>query len=139
MSYSKVLTGTTHTVHQDREVRWGLHTTSLLLDLINLLNGTPQDVSATTSTTSINVSLGHNIALALGATTAVTLTGGRNGDRYMILVTQGGSFSLTWTTSIKWKGGVAPTITSGAGALDIITIFKSATHGYVGTYSQAFA
>lgn len=139
MAYSKILTGTTHTVHQDREVRWGLHTTSLLLDFIDLLNGTPQAVTASTAATTIDLTLGHNIDLALNANTTVTLTGGRNGDRYLFLITQGGGFSMTWGTSVKWPAGTPPVITVGAGALDVVTVVKNATHGYIGTFSQALA
>lgn len=42
---------------------------------------------------------------------------------FTLIVTQeiGGSFTITWPTSVDWAGGVAPTLTSAAGAVDIFT------------------
>lgn len=54
-----------------------------------------------------------------------------NGTTYKLRIVQGGagSFTVTWPT-IKWAGGVAPTLSTAVGAEDIITLYYNGTSYY---------
>jgi hypothetical protein len=41
-----------------------------------------------------------------------------------------GSRTVTWPASVKWPGGVAPTLTTTASAVDIISCFYNGTNYY---------
>ncbi len=55
---------------------------------------------------------------------AVTLSNPVAGQVYRFLVKQsaGGSDTLSWSTTVKWRGGSAPTLTTAGNAVDIITL-----------------
>jgi hypothetical protein len=57
---------------------------------------------------------------------ALTLSGGENGKVYRLLLVQsgGGSDTLSWSTSVKWRGGAAPTLSTDGGAEDILTLVR---------------
>jgi hypothetical protein len=46
------------------------------------------------------------------------------GNKYQIFLTQDGTGSrtITWPSSVKWRGGTAPTLTTTASKTDIITL-----------------
>jgi hypothetical protein len=41
----------------------------------------------------------------------------------LVLVHSGGARTVTWPSSVKWQGGSAPTLSTGANDVDIITLF----------------
>lgn len=49
-----------------------------------------------------------------------------------------GSRTVTWPASVKWPGGTAPTLSTAANAIDIVTFYYDGT-SYYGTSSLAFA
>lgn len=53
------------------------------------------------------------------------------------VLTGTGSFTVTWPATVKWSGGVAPTITTTASRADIITLYFDGTN-YYGSYVQNF-
>ncbi len=60
------------------------------------------------------------------ATAAITLSNGVNGRVYRLRITQNaGSQAVTWTTTVKWRGASAPTLTATAGYSDFITLVRS--------------
>ena len=88
----------------------------------------------TTLTNSPSVSAGavtFNCALAdifattlvTGTPTAITMSNARAGS-YVIRLKQsaGGSATVTWSTTIVWAGGSAPTLTTTGNYSDIITL-----------------
>ncbi len=84
-------------------------------------------------TVTIDFSLGATAYMVLDrATTAITLSNGYNGKVYRIRLTQdnGGSRAATWSTTVKWKGGSAPTLTSTGNKSDWITLIKSGNDWY---------
>jgi hypothetical protein len=139
MSYSRDFFGTTHTIPARRESSWASWVSNLLLALVDRLNGTPQDITAGTAATAIDLSDGHNIDVSLESSTAITLTNPYEGDRYLFVFDQTGSFGVTWTNSIKWRGGSPPTITPGSGSVDIITLFYHPDLGFIGDFSQDYS
>lgn len=51
--------------------------------------------------------------------------------RVTLFVTNTGSFNITgWPAAVKWAGGVAPTVTSGSGKLDIFVFVNNGVHLY---------
>jgi len=66
--------------------------------------------------------------LVNGTPTAITLSNARAGS-YVIRLLQpaGGSATVTWSTTIVWTGGSAPTLTTTANYCDIITLIYDGT------------
>jgi microcystin-dependent protein len=63
-----------------------------------------------------------------------------SGQVINIIVKQGGSFTLAWSSAFKWAGGTPPTITTGAGAKDIISCqYDSADQVWYCSVQQSFA
>lgn len=75
-----------------------------------------------------------------GNRTMAAPTNLREGACYILRVAQDGTGSrtITWNAVFKWPGGVAPTLSTAAGAVDIITFISDGTYLY-GTASLAFA
>lgn len=46
--------------------------------------------------------------------------------------------NIIWPATVLWAGGVAPTISTGANAIDTVTLIWDGTN-YLGVYSQAYA
>ena len=60
---------------------------------------------------------------SLGGNRTLNFTNAKPGASYILQVVQDGTGSrtLTWDANIEWAGGVAPTLSAGAGADDIFT------------------
>ena len=79
--------------------------------------------------------------VVLGATgRTVTFANPVNGAVYRFIIIQDGTGSRTITTwpTIKWTGGAAPTLSTAAAAIDIVTLLY-ANSVYYGDYAAAFA
>jgi hypothetical protein len=64
----------------------------------------------------------------------------KNGAFYALAVIQnGGSNTLTWNSVFKWAAGVAPTLSTAAGAKDYFTFRSDGTNLYQQGISQAVA
>lgn len=97
--------------------------------LLSALNKS-QTVAAAAGALAIDVNNGYNVELTLnGSVTALTLsnwaTTGFLG-RLLLNITSTGAFTMAgWPGTTRWSGGVAPTITSGAGKRDSIVLTSS--------------
>jgi hypothetical protein len=115
------------------------------LQVYNTDNNTPQVYDGTgyqilgTSVVTATVSAGattlscdngnmFSVTLVNGTPTAITLSNARPGS-YVIRLLQpaGGSSTVTWTTTVVWAGGSAPTLTTTANYVDIITLIYDGT------------
>jgi len=95
-----------------------------------------------------NSSTAVTIALTNGTVQTVTMTGNCTftmptataGKSFILIATQDGTGSRTAVfTSVKFAGGVAPTLTTTATTgVDILTFVANGT-SWFGTYAQAFA
>jgi hypothetical protein len=97
----------------------------------------------TGSTQTISFNNGNFQVLALGSTSGtvtLTLTNPQTGANYIIKTIQHATVpvAVTWPATVKWKGGVAPVISVGASAVDIIELYWDGTN-YFGTFNQAYA
>jgi hypothetical protein len=100
--------------------------------------GAFQSVTASGAGTTVNLANGFNVHLDLNASTTLTFTNPRNGERYFFTIVQGGSFTLAWP-SIKWKGGSPPVITTGAGKIDVVCLMYDSVSGYLADVAQDFS
>lgn len=102
-------------------------------------NPIAQSVNATGATVSVDLSLGSVVTLNLQASTSLTLTNPTVGTFIIIAKQDGtGGWTLGYTTTIYWPGGVAPTITTTANYSDIITLVYDGSV-YRGNYAQNYS
>ena len=88
---------------------------------------------------SANSSTAITLALTNGTVQIITLTGNAtitmptatSGKSFIMFLKQDatGSRTVTWST-VKWAGGTAPTITSTASRMDILSFFADGTNWY---------
>ena len=102
------------------------------------LSGALQTINATGGVTTISFANGNIVDMTLNVTTNLVLNAHVVGT-YIIKVTQGGigSYTITWPASVKWTLGVAPTLSTAVGKIDIITLFHDGTN-FFGTYSLGY-
>jgi hypothetical protein len=96
---------------------------------------------------SANSSTAITLDLANGTVQIITLTGNAtitmptatSGKSFVMLLKQDGTGSrtVTWST-VKWAGGTAPTITSTASRLDLLSFFADGTNWYGAVISQNY-
>ena len=96
---------------------------------------------------SANSGTAITLALTNGTVQIITLTGNAtitmptatSGKSFVMLLKQDGTGSrtVTWST-VKWAGGTAPTITSTASRMDILSFFSDGTNWYGVTVGQNY-
>ena len=89
------------------------------------LIGEVNTISDAAGTTTLDCSTGNYFTLAMpaGGTTALTPTNLQIGQTINIKITQNASAAtLTYAASIDFPGGTAFTISTGSGAVDILTL-----------------
>jgi hypothetical protein len=83
--------------------------------------------SGTSATLSLSSSSVQTVTLSGNCTfTMPTATAGAS---LTVILTQGGSNTATFT-GVKWPGGTAPTITTGANKIDVLTFVSDGTNWY---------
>jgi len=94
--------------------------------------------TTTISSTTIDWSQGNSFYKTLSANTTFTFSNAVDGQVITIcLLNTTSNYTVTWP-SMKWAGGTAPTMTTGA-HYDVYTIYYNATVGaYFGSYVQNF-
>jgi hypothetical protein len=108
-------------------------------DIVRFNVGYKEDINTLTSSTTIavdattapvhSVTLGHNATFTISNMVA--------GQSIMIIITQDGTGSRTGSfTSVKFPGG-APTLSTGTGDIDVISVFYDGTN-YLGNIAQDF-
>ena len=64
-------------------------------------------------------------------TVSLTLNNPAIGASYVLKIKQGASSTnVSWPGTVKWPGGVTPTITTTSGAFDVISMFYDGTSYY---------
>jgi hypothetical protein len=105
-----------------------------------------QTVAAAASTT-LNLSLGHVIVLTqdVNITTLAFSNVPSTGNTATVTIKRvkdntGTARTIAWPASVKWPGGVAPTLSATANAVDIITLLtEDGGTTYYGSSALAFA
>jgi hypothetical protein len=84
---------------------------------------------------------GDRFAVTLAGTgRTVALSGDVDGQRIELVVTQDGTGSrtiTTWPATVAWRSGVAPTLRTAAGAVDVIVLVRLASGSYLGYHDAA--
>lgn len=81
-----------------------------------------QQLGTLTGTTTINCANGSIVIATLGAAIAINLSAGASTSTCRVctlILTNGGSYVITWSNAIKWSEGLAPTLT--ANGVDILS------------------
>jgi len=78
------------------------------------------------------------IVSVTGNCTIAAATNQQPGATYIIILKQTGSFTVAWNSNYQFPGGVDPTMTTGAGRVDIITCVSDGTLMYA-VATQNFA
>lgn len=105
-----------------------------------------QTVSSASNIMTIDCTLGNHVNTTLTENTTLTLSNpSPTGNRCLVMwkITQDGTGSrtVTWPASVKWASGAAPTLTTTAAGVDIITLMtdNAGTTWYGGVFGKAFA
>ena len=104
---------------------------------------TQQTVSYNVTTTTVDWKLGNKATMTFGAGNIGTFafTNPTNPCNVVLKVIQDGTGSrvvTAWDADIKWVGGSAPTLTTGANTIDVISFYWDGTN-YFGVASLAFS
>lgn len=99
--------------------------------------GTIQTYSpAGAGTATLDLSLGniHHITMPASGNITIALSNGTTGQCFIVRILQGaaGSQTVTWFTTIKWSGGVAPTLTTTTAKADTLGFEITGTNTYDG-------
>jgi len=131
---------------------WGTSYTTSGSGTVLALNNTPTLTNPTVTNYvetpfSANSSTAITLALTNGTVQIITLTGNAtitmptatSGKSFIMFLKQDatGSRTVTWST-VKWAGGTAPTITSTASRLDLLSFFADGTNWYGAVISQNY-
>ena len=94
-----------------------------------------QAVTVTGLLQTVSLANGNVLDITLNSSTTFTFTNPTIGT-YILKLTQGvgGGFLVTWPVNVIWSGGTAPTLSTTAGKIDIITLIYDGT-SYYGNYS----
>lgn len=92
-------------------------------------------------TTTIDWKLGNKYKHTFGSQNETfTFTAPSNPCNLLLVLIQDGTGSrtVTWPATVKWPGGTAPTLTTDASSIDIVSFYYDGTN-YFGVASLAFA
>lgn len=92
---------------------------------------------------SIDWNNGNTQLVTLTDNCTFTLSNPHSGAPYMIILVQDatGSRTVTWPASVKWPGGVAPTLSTPASSIDVVVLKYSAAGGgiYIASSTTNFS
>jgi hypothetical protein len=88
----------------------------------------------------IDFANGYAQKLTMTASCTLTMSTLTSGSTSVIRLVQGGagSYTMTWPASVKWNGGVVPTLSTAIGAIDLATFYCDGTTFY-GTFGAGYA
>lgn len=81
----------------------------------------PYGTSSAVSAAALDLADGCVFTKTIAANTAFTITGAPSGKAatFNLVLTNGGSYTVTWPGSVKWTDGTAPDLT--ASGIDVLT------------------
>lgn len=97
---------------------------------------------ADAATVTLPCDRGNRFEVTLAGTgRTLALSGDADGQKVEVIVRQdatGGRTITTWPAGVKWPGGTAPTLTSGANKADVIVLWRLAGGEYFGFVALNF-
>ena len=103
--------------------------------------GFVQQTATGDGTTTVVWTSGNKFKFTFGAQNETfTFTAPSNPCNLVLMLIQDGTGgrTATWPATVKWVGGSAPTLSTAAGAVDIVSFYYDGTN-YYGVASLAFA
>ena len=99
---------------------------------------TPYSANSSTAIT-LDLTNGTVQIITLTGNATITMPTATSGKSFVMMLKQDGTGSrtVTWST-VKWVGGTAPTITSTASRLDLLSFFADGTNWYGAVISQNY-
>lgn len=99
---------------------------------------TPYTANSSTAIT-LDLTNGTVQIITLTGNATITMPTATSGKSFLLMLKQDGTGSrtVTWST-VKWAGGTAPTITSTASRLDLLSFFADGTNWYGAVISQNY-
>ena len=99
---------------------------------------TPYSANSSTAIT-LDLTNGTVQIITLTGNATITMPTATSGKSFIMYLKQDatGSRTVTWST-VKWAGGTAPTITSTASRLDLLSFFADGTNWYGAVISQNY-
>lgn len=99
-----------------------------------------EDKGSSGASLTVNWNDGNTQLITLTANCTLTFSNPKDGGRYLLLLEQDGTGSrtVTWPSSVKWKQGTAPTLTTTSAHVDLCTFVYVAGLGASGNYLAAF-
>ena len=99
---------------------------------------TPYSANSSTAIT-LDLTNGTVQIITLTGNATITMPTATSGKSFIMFLKQDatGSRTVTWST-VKWAGGTAPTITSTASRLDLLSFFADGTNWYGAVISQNY-
>lgn len=84
-----------------------------------------QALGSISGAVTVDLSLGNSVSATIAAATTLTFTGAASGACRTVLLTltNGGSATVTWPSTIKWPGDTAPTLTESG--VDLVILATS--------------
>jgi len=98
-----------------------------------------QEVSA--SGIVFNLAVGNIFRIPLSHNSTFTLNNPKAGAKYTFVLKQAvGSKIVTWPGTVKWRGAIAPTLTTASGSIDVVSLLYDQIGGiYLADYGLDFA
>ena len=90
-----------------------------------------QALGTISTNTTIDTASGDIVTATLGAAITIGITANASASTCLVctlILTNGGAYTITWNSAIKWAGGTAPTLTaSGVDVLHFMTVDNGTT------------
>ena len=99
-----------------------------------------QTLGSLTANTTIDAGLGNIVSFTVGAAITITLTAnsGTRGRILTLIITNGGAYTVTWPTTIKWDSGAAPSMqTAGTDVVTLMSIDNGTSWIGLQSYTKA--
>lgn len=91
------------------------------------------------ATISVDLSAGNVFEVTLGGNRTIDFVNAIPGEHFTMIIKQDatGSRTLTWDSANDWAGGTAPTLSTGANAVDVLTFMVDSSGNIHGTLGIA--
>lgn len=107
----------------------GTETEKIKLSDIANLGNKQFDIGNSGNTANLSLNYGNVQTVTLDSNCVFTMPAPTPAGNISLVVTQSGSFTASFT-GVLWPGGIVPSVTTGAGSIDIITFFSDGTNWY---------
>lgn len=99
-----------------------------------------QALGTISGSVTIDLSAGLSVSATVGGATSLAFTGVPTGGTSVVVLwlTNGGAYTVTWPSTIKWPGDTAPTLTESGADLVVLTTSDGGTT-WLGTTTTGYA